>query len=480
MSLRRNAMKKPIAYFDLDGTLRDTYHFVYPRAHQVTLFPGITGRLTALRNAGYLLVGITNQGGVSLKQITQSEVELANDRTQELLGEARLDLVLYCPHHRAAGGPDCDCKKPAPGMLLDALSALSGSTLDGAFVVGDNPAKDKGAADMLALPFVLAETFRAQSIAETLGSLPKGKARTTSLVEDRVIGAILGMATGDAFAAPVEFWERARVRQKYPDGLKAMTKSEKWAMGEYTDDTQMALLISESLLAENRLDPSDIAKRFRRWAQTSKDVGLQTLRVMGRSGYVAQPEGCARLDYQANPTNAAGNGAVMRCTPVALFHADSLPMLLADSRRSARITHGDPKAQSSCVLINVAIRHLMNGGGKEEVWKHGMRFLTPFEKAAWSRLDMLPSLGDDQINSGGYTVSTVEAAFWCFEHSETFAEAIELAASLGDDADTVAAVTGSLAGAYYGYEAIPIEWRKALMNVEQIRTVALRLAAVAR
>ena len=456
--------------------MRDTYNCIYPRADQVSIFPGIVERLIALRDAGYLLVGVTNQGGVSTKQITRAEVEQANERTQELLGAARLDLIFYCPHHTDGGDPDCDCKKPAPGMLLDALAALPGSTLEGAFVVGDNPAKDKGAADMLALPFILADSFRSQRLHVTLASLPKAAALTTRLAEDRIAGVLVGMAVGDALAAPVEFWDRAKVRRTYPDGLQTMRKSNLWEKGEYTDDTQMALLIADSLLARQELDAMDLAKRFREWARTAKDVGNQTRRVFRTSGYEESPEARSRKDYEANPKNAAGNGAVMRCAPIALFRSDSLSMLLADSRRSARITHGDPKAQSSCVLVNVAILHLINGGAKESAWRHGMKFLMPYEKKAWVRLDLLPGLKDQDIQSGGYTVPTVEAAFWCFEHSTTFREAIEMAASLGDDADTVAAVTGAIAGAHYGYEGIPEEWRKELKDGVQIRKTALALA----
>ena len=165
----------------------------------------------------------------------------------------------------------------------------------------------------------------------------------------------------------------------------------------------------------------------------------------------------------------------MRCTPVALFRAHSQSMLLADSRRSARVTHGDPKAQASCVLINAAILHFLRGGMKVDAWQHGMKFLTPYEQSTWVRLTQLGSLVENDIQSNGYTVSTVEAAFWSFHHSETFEEAIELAASLGHDADTVAAVTGALAGAYYGYSAIPAKWRTALKDEELIHKTALNL-----
>jgi len=470
-------MPRPIAFFDLDGTLRDTYLAMYPRANQVTVFPGVTERLTAIRGAGYWLVGITNQGGVSTGAITSQEVEQANLRTQELLGQAKLDLLLFCPHHDLGNGHICDCKKPAPGMLLDALSELPGSTLKGSTVVGDSLLKDKGVADALAIPFIAAEAFRSQTPKAILDSMTCTNV-SQKLSLDRVMGTLVGMAVGDALAACVEFWPRKLVQSTYPDGLKFMRASSLWQAGEYTDDTQMALLIADSLLQCGELNPKDVAIRFRHWSKTAKDVGIQTRRVVNFDGYVEHPEDVSRQDYEQHPKNAAGNGAVMRCAPVALFHSDSLPMLLADSRRSARITHGDPKAQASCVLLNCAINRFIHGGGRDSPWQQGMKFLTPYELKAWSRLPAIASLKITEIASSGYTVSTVEAAFWSFEQTDSFEAAIELAASLGDDADTVAAVTGALAGAYYGYSAIPDQWRKDLRDEELIRETALRLAKI--
>lgn len=479
---RVDQMSQPIAFFDLDGTVRGTSNRLYPRANDVTLFPGVSERLQELRRLGYLLVGFTNQGGVSKGVITQQEVEKANQRTQELLINGRLDLIFYCPHNGETDGRDCDCKKPAPGMMLDALAALPQSTLEGSFVVGDNLVADGGAAGMLDLPFVLAETFRRQSVEETLASIQR-KTRANGmgeLIPDRVMGALVGMAVGDAFAAPVEFQSRESVRARYPDGLKEMRASRIWAAGEYTDDTQMALLIASSLLEHGMFHPTDIAKRFRAWKKSSKDVGIQIARVTSMDGYENNPEKCSRADYVRHPNNAAGNGAVMRCTPIAIFYANSLSMLLATSRRSARLTHGDPKAQSSCVLINTAIAHFLRGGSNENSWQHGMKFLTSWEQKTWIRLSEIQSIPEGDIASGGYTVATVEAAFWCFARSQSFESAIELAASLGDDADTVTAVTGALAGAYHGYSSIPERWRNALMDKEMIRNIALQLASAGK
>lgn len=168
----------------------------------------------------------------------------------------------------------------------------------------------------------------------------------------------------------------------------------------------------------------------------------------------------------------------MRCAPVAIFRSGSISMLLADSRRSARITHGDPKTQSSCVLINMAILQMMQGGDKQTPWQYGMKFLTPLERECWERLPEIQSLREEQISSGGYTVSTVEAAFWSFVHSNSFEGAVERAACLGEDADTVAAVTGALAGAYYGYSSIPQRWIQSLIDEEHVRKTAQRLHRV--
>jgi ADP-ribosyl-[dinitrogen reductase] hydrolase len=296
------------------------------------------------------------------------------------------------------------------------------------------------------------------------------------LDEDKIIGSLIGVAVGDAFGAPVEFWPRAKVRKTYPNGLRDMRASNLWLAGEYTDDTQMTLLLADSLLEKGYLEPTDIAPRFRKWARTAKDVGIQIRRVTSMNDYDAKPENCALDDFERYPKNAAGNGAVMRCVPIALFHVRNTEMLVGDSRRSARLTHGDPKAETSCVLINAAIAHFLNGGERDEPWRHGMTFLTDTEKTLWERLDGIETLTEESISSNGYTVSSVEAAFWCFLKTESFVSAVELAVCVGDDSDTTGAVTGGLAGAYYGYDAIPARWRGRLLDLERIMKTAEKLA----
>ncbi len=298
----------------------------------------------------------------------------------------------------------------------------------------------------------------------------------SSELENRITGCLVGMAVGDALGAQVEFWPRERVRSRFPDGLKEMRDSNCWEAGQYTDDTEMALLLADSLLEHKRVEPIDLANRFYEWSKTANDVGNQTRRVLGARGYLENPLRIAQDDFADNPDNSAGNGAVMRCAPVALFRMNDTEALIRDSRVSAAVTHADPKALSSCVLVNMGILHLLEGGDKRDCWSLGLEKLSPEEKGPWNRLPKLSKLGDIAISSSGYTVSTVEAAFWSLVHSDSFEHAIELAAGLGDDADTVAAVTGALAGAHYGYDSIPQRWLNPLFDAEMICQTAIALA----
>jgi ADP-ribosyl-[dinitrogen reductase] hydrolase len=249
--------------------------------------------------------------------------------------------------------------------------------------------------------------------------------------------------------------------------------------GEYTDDTQMALLIAESLLEKKGFVPQDLARRFERWARTAPDVGLQTRAVVTMARYLQDPEGCAARYYADRPHDSAGNGALMRCAPVALFCLNSLDELVALSRASSRLTHCDPKAQSSCVILNAWIRAALLDNVRDARAK-ALSLLSDSERIPWQRLMEIDSYREEDIASTGYTVHTLEAATWSFLTTDSYEDAVIRAANLGDDADTTAAVCGALAGAYYGYDAIPQRWRETLQGEKRIRELALALGAHAK
>ena len=157
---------------------------------------------------------------------------------------------------------------------------------------------------------------------------PDSSLGSLSRRNDRIAGCFVGLAVGDALGAPLEFLSRYEVRKRYPAGLRDMIDSCLWRTGEYTDDTQMALLIAESLLDKNGFQISELAQRFQNWTTTAKDVGVQTRAVVNMAGYLSDPEGCSSRYHVAHPNSSAGNGAVMRCAPVAIFCLDSLEQLV--------------------------------------------------------------------------------------------------------------------------------------------------------
>ena len=171
----------------------------------------------------------------------------------------------------------------------------------------------------------------------------------------------------------------------------------------------MALLIADSLLQNNDLLVLDLAARFRTWASTAKDVGIQTRAVVNMADYLRDPEGCSSRYYAAHPDASAGNGALMRCAPVALFCLNSVGRLVELSRASARVTHHDRQAQSSCVIVNAWIQAAICRGVRD-AREEAFALLEKADLAGWDRLRRIETYKEDEIRSSGYTVHTLEAA----------------------------------------------------------------------
>lgn len=169
----------------------------------------------------------------------------------------------------------------------------------------------------------------------------------------------------------------------------------------------------------------------------------------------------------------------MRCAPVALFYLESPDELIEYSRLSARVTHFDPIAQSSCAVLNIWLSELI-----KEQNRHGhltaTDMLDEVDRHPWHRLKSIQGVSETDISSSGFSVHTLEAAAWSFLTTASFEDAVVRAANLGDDADTVAAVCGALAGSYYGYSEIPARWRAVLKDEQKIAQTALALASAGK
>jgi D-glycero-D-manno-heptose 1,7-bisphosphate phosphatase len=132
---------RPAAFLDRDGVINVERDYVY-RIEDFELLPGVVEALAGLQRAGYALVVVTNQGGIGLGLYTEADMQRLHTHLRSLLAEAgvQLDGIFHCPHHPrspdlAMRGP-CDCRKPAPGMLLQAARELQ-LDLPRSFLIGD-------------------------------------------------------------------------------------------------------------------------------------------------------------------------------------------------------------------------------------------------------------------------------------------------------------------------------------------------------
>lgn len=285
-------------------------------------------------------------------------------------------------------------------------------------------------------------------------------------LKNRYRGSLLGLAVGDALGTTLEF----RLPGTF-DPITDMVGGGPFCLeaGEWTDDTSMALCLAESLIACRGFDPVDQLERYCRWYREGQlsstgrcfDIGGTVQRALNIFMQTGEP--------YPGPTDphSAGNGSLMRLAPIPLFYASDPAAAIHLSGESSRTTHGARPAVDACRYFGGLLVGAVQGASKEELLDDCFCPLPGY----WDDRPLCPEV--DAVAAGsfrekeppaiqgrGYVVSCLEAALWAFDRSTSFREGCLLAVNLGDDADTTGAVFGQLAGAYYGEEGIPAEWRE--------------------
>ncbi|MEE8392124.1 MAG: ADP-ribosylglycohydrolase family protein [Anaerolineae bacterium] len=275
-------------------------------------------------------------------------------------------------------------------------------------------------------------------------------------MQDRARGCAVGAAVGDALGMPLEFGPRQPA-----DRLVREMRSGRIPAGTFTDDTEMALSLADSLLAHCPLDPADLAQQFVAWHRSGPDdVGIHTSSVLSRVASGEPWEQAAKAVQRQRP-ESAGNGSVMRCWPVALAHWDNLDRLLADSRLQSNVTHRHPECVEGSSFVNAAIHYLLRENSPVEAVARALKAVEMPESLR-AVVAAAPDRRREELKNSGWVRHTLESAVWGLLSTDSFEEAVIQVVNLGNDADTAGAVVGALAGAAYGLEAIPAQWRDAL------------------
>ena len=295
---------------------------------------------------------------------------------------------------------------------------------------------------------------------------------------DRFRGCLLGLAAGDALGTTLEFQPPGTFEPiddmvgGGPFGLEP---------GQWTDDTSMALCLATSLIEREGFDPNDQMERYVRW---------------WREGYLSSNGRCfdigntvrdalSRFERDGDPyagssdPDSAGNGSLMRLAPVSMFCSGDPGEAISRAADSSRTTHQTRAAVDACRYFAGLLVGALDEVGKETLLSAGY---SPVE-GLWEHEPLVEEIAriadgsfkarnPPEIAGTGYVVQSLEAALWAFHRTDTFREGALLAANLGDDADTTAAIYGQIAGAYYGASGIPAEWREKLAMVDEITSMA--------
>ena len=304
--------------------------------------------------------------------------------------------------------------------------------------------------------------------------------------------SILGQAVGDALGCGVEFLSPAQIRQQYPNGLKDITGGGEfnWEPGDYTDDTQMLVALSESLIQHPQGNLWDMLDRWIGWKNSNPpDIGnltrdaLKAGEKLDRS--TADPTDAGRIAWEATGKNSAGNGGIMRSAAIGLMYHDNPEKLRQISDQSCALTHYDPRCRASAIAQGLLLADILHGKVDKTPGKRQESLKPLFEKIA-SELEAqspdvaeairaVPTLKSEDVRTSGYTIHTVQVAFWALYHFDNLEDALIDIVNRGDDADTTAAVAGSLLGALHGEEAIPARFLNTLKETDNLRTLADRL-----
>lgn len=295
---------------------------------------------------------------------------------------------------------------------------------------------------------------------------------------DRYRGALLGLAVGDALGTALEF--------TLPGGFEPVDDIVGGGPfglepGQWTDDTSMALCLADSLVECGGFEPIDQLARYTRWWRDGClsstgccfDIGIATRAALARFERTGEAW-CGSTD-----PNIAGNGSIMRLAPVPLFFARDPLEAIERSGDSSRTTHAAPTTIDACRYFGALLVGAVAGVPKEVLlqprWSPTLGY--------WDQCPLVPEIDEiaggafarrepPEVRGGGYVVRSLEAALWALNRTNSFREGALAAVNLGEDADTTGAVYGQLAGALYGEDAIPIEWREKLALRETIERLA--------
>lgn len=297
----------------------------------------------------------------------------------------------------------------------------------------------------------------------------------------KIKDGIIGFAIGDALGVPVEF--KAREELKNNPIIDMIDGGvHKQPIGSFSDDTSMTLATMDSIIEKSIIDTEDIAKKFVDWYRSGKYTATNKLFDIGDTTRQALAKIELKIDKAVNCGGIGeydnGNGSLMRILPIVYYiyykqslKDDQIYKVISDI---SSITHKHEISILGCYIYSRYCMFILDGKDKieayNEIKKLNYNMFSDYSLSKYNRIlkGDISALLENDIFSDGYVVHTLEAVLWLFLNSDNYNNTILRAVNLGHDTDTVAAITGSLLGIYYGIHNINDKWKKSIKKYDYI------------
>ena len=302
------------------------------------------------------------------------------------------------------------------------------------------------------------------------------------MMKDKILGALIGSAVGDALGRATEFMSEKKivsyygkpVTDYYPDRIGLFGE------GEWTDDTYLMLAIANSLLTYPNLNIYNISENFLKWYKDDgRDCGNLTGNALNLLYDGFEPLDAGKHAWEMSGKQAASNGGLMRNTCVPLFYHKDLDKLIKASQVICQITHFDNRCVLSTVAHSIAIKALLDG---DDVYEKIMEicgdkddeFDDICEEAKFSKIKDFKLDGHNM----GYTYLAFKVGLCALLNYEDFETPIIEIINKGGDSDTNACVAGGLLGAKYGLSGIPKKWQDGLVGIGELTELGEKIIEI--
>ncbi len=319
---------------------------------------------------------------------------------------------------------------------------------------------------------------------------PKIRTSIDSVLQNKFIGSLLGLAIGDAFAAPVEFMSVKNMQKTYGTIDDFVTNPHRpVTAGEYTDDTEMALMIARTLIERGNMDPIHLGNIFGDHLKLVLD-GKAPNNGFSHTTLTSMQNLYAGMGWRHSGKESYGAGPAMRVAPVGLFYHDQPKLLQEAARQQAYLTQTSEEAIAGSVTVAYAAAkalHLPPEFDKYAFIDELVTLTSEISDSFSSELARVKNLLDLEASEAlpqiptegevGYKAKgVVPSALFCFLKSpEDYRNTILLATYTDGDSDTIAAIAGAISGAYNGTKAIPQKWVDGLKQREKVVKMATDL-----